>query len=429
MISHVSAPESYTATPLGWVALGIFAVAYLCVIFEELTRMPKSKPVLLGASLMWILVAILAKESHASEWVAYAIKQNILEYAELLLFLLVAMMYINTLEERNVFDALRIYLIKRGCSYRQLFWLTGSLAFILSPIADNLTTALVLCSVVLAVGKNLPIFIQLSCINIVVAANAGGAFSPFGDITTLMVWQKGILPFQSFFKLFIPALVSFIVPALCLDSCIPRGRPPVILEDPVLKKGALAVIGLFALTILTAIILHHALHLPPVVGMMTGLGYLQLWSYTFKSKIIQKIDWDTLLFFYGIMLCVGALSALGFLECLNTTLYQSWPFLPANFEQTPANISVGLLSALIDNIPMMYAILSMAPQMGETQWLLVTLTTGIGGSLLAIGSAAGVALMGHTQGIYSFSSHLKWSWAVLLGYIAAIGMHLMLSGL
>jgi Na+/H+ antiporter NhaD/arsenite permease-like protein len=137
-----------------------------------------------------------------------AIRHNILEYAELFLFLLAAMTYINTLEEREVFNALRAWLVSRGFTFRTVFWITGLLAFFISPIADNLTTALLMAAVVMAVGVGNDKFIALSCINILVAANAGGAFSPFGDITTLMVWQKGIIEFQEFFALFLPAVIN-----------------------------------------------------------------------------------------------------------------------------------------------------------------------------------------------------------------------------
>ena len=134
-----------------------------------------------------------------------AIRQNILEYAELFLFLLVAMTFINSMDERLVFKVLRVKLVNAGFSLKKLFWITGVLAFFISPVADNLTTALLMCAVVMAIGKDNVKFVSLSCINIVVAANAGGAFSPFGDITTLMVWQKGIVQFQEFLALFVPS--------------------------------------------------------------------------------------------------------------------------------------------------------------------------------------------------------------------------------
>ncbi len=192
---------------VGFTAITIFVIAYLLVMGEEFTHLRKSKPVILAAGLIWAAIAVAYGELGFSLEAEHAVRHNLLEYAELMLFLLVAMTYINAMEERNVFGALRSWLIKSGFNLRQLFWITGLLAFLISPVADNLTTALLMCAVVMAVGGKNSKFILVACINIVVAANAGGAFSPFGDITTLMVWQKaietpqGAVDFWSFFAL------------------------------------------------------------------------------------------------------------------------------------------------------------------------------------------------------------------------------------
>ncbi len=429
---------------LGLVALIIFIIAYFFVVTEELTQLRKSKPLLLAAGIMWLLVAIAAKSSGLLPQVQAAFKHNFLEFAELFFFLVVAMTYINTLEERQVFNALKGWLIKRQLSYKALFWVTGWLAFFLSPIADNMTTALVMCAIVMAVGVNQPRFISLACINIVVAANAGGTFCPFGDITTLMVWQKGVIAFAGFFKIFLPAVVNFLIPALCMHFALPNEKPMPVKENIVIAKGGLTVVFLFLLTILTTVVLYHYYTLPPVTGMMLGLAYLKLFGYYLKTKkenmngtlnldesgtfdIFRKfhrIEWDTLLFFYGVILCVGALAAFGYLQLASETMYQTWGnHFSAFHQQTPGNVAIGLLSAIIDNIPLMFAVLTVNPAMSEGQWLLVTLTAGVGGSLLSIGSAAGVALMGQAKKHYTFLSHLKWSWAILLGYIGSILTH------
>ena len=198
-----------TGHTVGYMSLAIFGLAYLLVTAEEFTQLRKSKPVIIAAGLIWALVAWAAAGSGQSHAVELAARHNLLEYAELMLFLLVAMTYINAMEERLVFDALRSWLTRRGFGFRTLFWLTGSLAFVISPVADNLTTALLMCAVVLAVGGDNNRFVTIACINIVVGANAGGAFSPFGDITTLMVWQKGMVDFGTFFALFIPSAVNY----------------------------------------------------------------------------------------------------------------------------------------------------------------------------------------------------------------------------
>jgi len=434
-----------TSSTVGYWALGIFVLAYALVMGEEFTHLRKSKPVILAAGIIWVLVA-MAYPGQDHTVVEQALRHNILEYAELMLFLLVAMTYINAMEERLVFESLRSWLVRKGFTYRQLFWITGTLAFFISPVADNLTTALLMCAVVLAVGADNPRFVSLSCINIVVAANAGGAFSPFGDITTLMVWQKGIVDFFTFFLLFIPSVVNYLVPAGIMHFAVPKVSPAPSDDIVVMRRGAPIIMFLFFCTICTAVSFHNFLHLPPMVGMMTGLSYLQLFGYylnvthskyavegTWSEKkagerigdvvpfdIFEKIaraEWDTLLFFYGVVLCVGGLGFLGYLAVASQVMYGQWG-------PTLANTMVGILSAIVDNIPVMFAVLTMNPDMALGQWLLVTLTAGVGGSLLSIGSAAGVALMGQARGKYTFFSHLKWTPAIALGYAASILVHM-----
>ncbi len=471
-----------------------------------------------------------------------------------------------------------------------IFWVTGGLAFVISPVADNLTTALLMGAVVMAVGGDNKKFVAIACINVVVAANAGGAFSPFGDITTLMVWQKGKLSFTEFFYIFFPALVNWLIPAIVMSLTIRREIPKKLDETVLLKYGAFAIMVFFIITIVTAVSFHNFLYLPPAAGMMLGLGFLGPLSYHIKlhegrserydyilgargmesihplttivksrldlDSIMQKVDlpafaidtahnvthwneacekftgiraeeivgsnhhwkpfykikqpvmadlvlnyvpeqmvnqqygghckrhdfidgayeaslfiptlgengrwlsfsaapvkaadgtvvgaveiieeykekkaaakhfdlmkkiaraeWDTLLFFYGVILCVGGLAQFGYLSAISQYMYQ-------DLGPTTANTVVGLLSAIVDNIPVMFAVLTMDPVMSDGQWMLVTLTAGVGGSMLSIGSAAGVALMGTARGIYTFGAHLKWTPVIMLGYVASILCHL-----
>src|SRR5690554_6677694 len=205
-----------TASGVGYFALGLFFIAYLLVMSEEMLHLRKSKPVLVAAGLIWMLIGWEYTQGGMPHAAEAAFRHTLLEFAELMLFLLVAMTYINAMEERRIFDGLRSWMIRKGFDYRTLFWMTGILSFFISPIADNMTTALLMCAVVMKVGEGDKRFINLCCVNVVIAANAGGAFSPFGDITTLMVWQAGVLPFPEFFSLFIPALVNFLVPAIVM---------------------------------------------------------------------------------------------------------------------------------------------------------------------------------------------------------------------
>jgi len=440
----------------GFLCLGIFFAAYSLVIAEEAIHLRKSKPVIVAAGLIWMIVAFVYAQHGDSHTAEQAVRHNLLEFAELFLFLLAAMTYINTMEDRGVFDLLKSWLLSKNFSLRAIFCLTGVISFCLSPIADNLTTALLMSTVVIAVGGANTKFVSLACVNIVVAANAGGAFSPFGDITTLMVWQKGgLVEFTEFFHLIIPSLVNWIIPASIMYFFIANERPVAVNEQVELKEGAWIVVGLFMITISLAVGVHSFLHLPPVIGMMTGLGFLKLYAYFLQLKhhipvdtgvgalgaeslhhdeaesvggqsfnIFKKLaraEWDTLMFFYGVILCVGGLGTLGYLQLVSELMYQ-------DLGTTQANILVGFLSALIDNIPVMFAVLAMLPDMDLGQWLLVTLTAGVGGSMLSVGSAAGVAVMGQARGIYTFMAHLKWSWAIMLGYFASIWVHFLVNG-
>ena len=582
-----------SGTFYGWGSLVIFVAAYALVPLENRIQMRKSKPMLIAAGLIWVLVALAWEDSGQSHRAGDAFLRGLTGYVELFLFLLPAMTYINALEERNVFQSLRAFLVSRGYSLRQVYWTAGALAFLFSPFADNLTTALLLGGVVMAVGGNDRKFISLACINVVIAANAGGAFSPFGDITTLMVWQQGKVGFQQFFMIAVPSAINWLVPAAAMHFAVSDGMPERVSEKVVMKHGAKTMTALFAATVATAVWFHVFLGLPAAAGMMLGLGYLGAFSYYLKKREgrlslygtflgtrtneslsplrllrrrgrdlgrylesqpypafmidtnhtivhwnsalerltgftaaemvgtrnqwkpfydrarsllsnlvldgrdreirrryeqlhrhhlaagedaydaaryvdnlgdegrylvfsaapvtdqegnlvgavelfedvtehrrqvhgfdvmerVAHIQWDTLLFFYGVILCVAGLSEFGYLGLLSAALYTS-------LGPTLANTLVGVLSAIIDNVPMMFAVLSMDPVMSVGQWQLVTLTAGTGGSLLAIGSAAGVALLGTTRGIYSFGGHLKWAPVIALGYGLSILSHLWLS--
>jgi Na+/H+ antiporter NhaD/arsenite permease-like protein len=292
-------------------------------------------------------------------------------------------------------------------------------------------------AVVMAVGADNEKFISIGFVNLVIAANAGGAFCPFGDITTLMVWQAGYAEFFDFFKLFIPSVVNYIVPAFFMAQAVPDLHPKATNEAAVqLKPGALQICGLFLLTIMSAVSFKQFLHLPPFMGMMLGLSVLMLYGYSLKVRFsvegvpsthfdifnkVKEAEWDTLLFFFGVVFAVGGLGYIGYLELLSAGMY-------GGLGATTANILVGLISAIVDNIPVMFAVLNMGVDMDLYQWLLVTLTAGVGGSLLSVGSAAGVALMGQSNHKYTFFSHLKWSPVIAAGYAASIFTHYLING-
>jgi len=427
-----------TTTWVGWLSLAIFVIGYYFIATEDKYHINKAKPALFTGVTIFMLIGLyvaMSGDLNLQHRLEEGINELILEIAGIFFFLFVAMTYIEAMIDRKVFSALRYNLVSKGYDYKKLFWITGLLAFFISPIADNLTTALILSTVLITIDKENRAFIVPSAVSIVVAANAGGAWSPFGDITTLMVWVDGKGAFSDFLFLFPASILGWLVTAFLLSKFIPKGRPPFSDKEERVKiaQGGKIIIALFGLTILFAVISHQLLHLPAMWGMMFGLAILELYVYIINRSNrlnnnllenekhinafswIAKIENDTLLFFFGILAAVGGLHFLGFLEYF-TALYRE-------FGATTVNIGVGFLSSVIDNVPVMSAVLKSNPNMGvdaHSQWMLVTLTAGVGGSLISFGSAAGVGVMGKLQGIYTFASHMKFAWTVLIGYIVSV---------
>ncbi|GAB6066913.1 sodium:proton antiporter NhaD [Methylothermus subterraneus] len=421
-------PADLTGHPVALVCLGLFAAAYLAVMLEEVIDLHKSKPMLLAAALIWIGISLLDRQlGIPPEQSRRILRSELVEYAELFLFLLVSTTFINALDERRLFKALCAWLIRHRLGYRQLFWVMGGVTFCLSTVVNNLTTALIVGTVVLTVGRDNPRFVAASCLLAVIAANAGGACSPFGDITSLMVWQDHRLSALQFFPLFLPAVVNFLVPALGLQFAIPKGTSRLAEQEAItLKPGAWTILGLFFLTIAIAILYEQLFDLPAYLGMMTGLACLMFYAYLLERRTrassmdifhqIREVEWDTLLFFFGVVFAVGGLRYLGYLTLASHWFYQG-------MGPTVANILVGFLSAVVDNVPVMLAVLHMEPKMDVYQWQLVTLTAGVGGSMLAVGSAAGVALLGQAREFYTSLFHLRWAPLIVAGYLASIAVH------
>jgi Na+/H+ antiporter NhaD/arsenite permease-like protein len=412
--------------PFGWLLLAIFIVGYYFIASEERYNVNKAEPALFIGTFMFMLLGSYYVFNHMNLKPFHdEVLVLILDIAEIFFFLFVAMTYIEALIERGAFDALKYRLLQARYSYKKLFWVTGVLAFFISPVADNLTTALILSTVLFTLERENKAFLVPSAVSIVVAANAGGAWSPFGDITTLMAWSAGKGDFVDFLFLFPAAFVGWVVTALLLVRFVPKGVPQVPQDSQPVKMqtGGGVIITLGVLTIVFAIVGKQLMHIPPMWGMLFGLSLLQLYAVRLKKfrnsdillySSIAKIELDTLLFFFGILAAVGALHFAGFLDYA-VKLY-------SHFEPTTINIGVGFLSAIVDNVPVMSAVLKADPNIDMQQWMLVTMAAGIGGSLISFGSAAGVGVMGKLRGIYTFSSHMKFAWTVLVGYIVSIAI-------
>jgi Na+/H+ antiporter NhaD/arsenite permease-like protein len=447
-ILSIPQPLSLTHHIIGYLSIAVTVLAYVAAMSEDVIELRKSKPMVLGSAVVWFAICIYYALHGEAKVAAVAFESNLLAYIELFLFILVSMTYLNAMEERGVFDGLRIWLLSRQYSYRQLFWITGVLAFLLSTVISGMAVGLLLGAVAAAVGKYKKEFVALACVNIVVAVNAGGSLSPLGGISTLFVWQNKILPFYEFFSLTVPCLVNFLVPAAVMHFFVPKETPAASTSTIWLRRGSKRVIILFVVTLVITVWSNIVLQLPPAAGMMAGLGLLQFFSFYLTKtslevksdfahvyelfqveppkdnkkqdfdvfKNVGTVDWDTLLFFYGAMMMIGALGFIGYLDAIAHFLF-------GQISPTVANISIGLSSAFIDNGTLMFAVLSMHPELPPGQWLLLTLTLGVGGSLLAIGSAPGVALLGQIKEGYTFAYHMRWMPIILLGYFASILVH------
>ena len=414
-----------TMTWVGFATLIIFIIGYYFVAAEEKYAIDKAKPALFIGTFMFMLIALYYTLNNLDMNLVHTQAQHlILEIAEIFFFLFVAMTYIESLLHMGVFDALKYNLVSKGYTYRKLFWVTGFLAFFISPVADNLTTALILSTVLITIEKTRKDFLVPGAINIVVAANAGGAWSPFGDNTTLMAWTAGKGVFTDFLYLFPSAISGFLLTSFLLSRFVPNIVPAFDVTNepkPKMTEGAKVVMFLGVFTIFCAVMSHQVLHLPAMWGMMFGLSLLKVYAYGLSKKYgknhfnifhsMAKIENNTLMFFFGILAAVGALYFVGWLG-LAAIVYD-----PNVLGPTWSNIGVGFVSAIVDNVPVMSAILKANPTMGLDQWMLVTLTAGVGGSLISFGSAAGVGVMGKLHGIYTFGSHMKYAWTILLGYI------------
>jgi len=425
--STASGIPDITMTWVGIAALIIFVIGYYFVAMEEKYHIDKAKPALLTGTFLFMLIAFYyALNGMDMDLVHTQAQHLILEIAEIFFFLFVAMTYIESMIHMGVFDKLKYNLVSKGYTYKKLFWVTGILAFFISPIADNLTTALILSTVLITIERENKLFLIPGAINIVVAANAGGAWSPFGDITTLMAWTAGKGAFSDFLFLFPASILGYLVTAVLLSKVVPNTVPDFDVtteKKPELMIGANVVIGLGVFTIFCAVMSHQVLHLPAMWGMMFGLALLKIYSYRLKKVhntefnvfgAMAKIENNTLLFFFGILAAVGALYFIGWLA-LAAVVYD-----PHVLGPTWSNIGVGFLSAIVDNVPVMSAVLKANPDMAHAQWMLVTLTAGVGGSLISFGSAAGVGVMGKLPGVYTFGAHMKYAWTILIGYVVSI---------
>lgn len=412
------------------IIITIFCIGYLGIIFEHIVKLNKSAIALTIATLCWS-VYFISDGSKATD--LQNLNHHLADISQIIFFLIGAMTLVELVDSHKGFKLITDLIQTR--SKRKLLWIIAGLAFFLSSILDNLTTTILMVSLL---SKIIPVAkerILFSCI-IVIAANAGGAWTPIGDVTTTMLWINGQLSSMAVIKsLFFPSLLSLIIPLLYYSFSMKKDRSPITLKKETEKtEPGARIIFLFGVGGLVFVpIFKSVTGLPPFVGMLLALGVV--WLVTdiihkdFRNhlkipSILSKIDTPSVLFFLGILLSVAALQTAGLLDSLSTWLLEDVKSLPL------IATLIGLFSAVIDNVPLVAATMGMYPTtqfpMDSSFWHMIAYAAGTGGSLLIIGSSAGVAMMGMEK--MDFVTYLKKATLpTLVGYFAGMGLYLIVT--
>jgi len=404
----------------------VFITGLLAIAFEHKLEINKSWIALFTGTVMWIIISVGGNPVHMHQ----SISKGSAEIFELIVFLIGAMTIVEMLGHFRFFTWIESKLMEKNISNRQLFWMLGLITFFGSALLDNLTTTLVM----LQIGRKLYIKkenFNMFLINTIIAANAGGAMSPVGDVTTIMMWLSGkFSAWQILMEGTLPALVAWVVPQAWLTRrIIYEDRKGIKTEEVPPLKWYIILIGLstFILAVLVNIV-----HLPPFFGILFGLGFSAIViDYRMRSgklkkrsnkivNVIKTIDMATITFFIGILLAVNALEHYGILDKIAVAIFGDDP---ASHPELliSGHTMLGIVSSFVDNVPLTAAVIDMLPEGIQYQyWVLLAITAGTGGSILVIGSAAGVAAMGQEPRL-TFSYYLrKGSFPAFLGYLAAI---------
>lgn len=412
-----------------WLLVLMAIAAFLGVVLEELIHVNKAKVVLFFGALAWMLLFIAAPDEAFRSEVNEALTENITDIASLWLFLLATMTFVAYLNKKGLIENIIYSILPGQITERKLLFLTGVFCFVFSSIADNITATLVSVALVLSLKLELRKTLRFATL-VVFAVNSGGVAMITGDVTTLMIFLADKVEITHLLLLALPAFMAVMLLAALLSVGL---SGEVVIEKGALQpvRGVDQVIGLvFLLTIVGTILGSLLYSIPPVLTFLTGLALMFLIARFFNEDIendpileyVRAIEFETLLFFLGVLLLVGMLQFIGVLQGL-TALYDVVPVMLANF-------LMGMLSALIDNVPLTAALLKSDLQMGTAEWMGLTYAVGVGGSLLIIGSAAGIVAMSKLPGL-TFMTYMR-SFGLLFisftfGFFAVYGVGLLVS--
>lgn len=396
------------------VVLVIFAVlALLGVVFEEVIHINKAKTTLFFGSLSWLVMFMFSGGHDQQDIMLEKLNHNLLEIATLWLFLMATMTFVAYLNAKGIVQAVVQRLCPARMSKRSLMLMVALFAMMLSMVCDNVTATLVTLGLVHAFNVDKRTRIKLAVL-VVFAVNSGGVALITGDVTTLMIFLSGHVTMPQLLMLWIPAIVGVLVLA---GLMFPGVTGQVTTEkDPRTFTGMdWAIVGTFFSTILCTMLFNFFFHVPPVLTFLVGLSIMFFIGHfmnldpeeTRILEYVRQIEYETLLFFLGILLLVGMLKEIGTLDMLTGFYTQVAP--------AYANYVMGLFSALIDNVPLTAALLKSNPELLTSEWLGLTYGVGVGGSLLAIGSAAGIIAMSKVKGL-TFGAYLRYTPMVLVAY-------------
>ena len=392
------------------VLLVLAFLGFLSIVVEDFTRIDKAKTTLFFGTLVWVLYFIAPPNGLDTPQLMHGLHENLLEIATLWLFLMAAMTFVAYVSHKGVIDGIVNKVMPTHMSERRLMLVTGLFAFVFSSMADNITATLVCITVLLSLNLNTDKLLRYIVL-VVFAVNSGGAALITGDVTTLMIFLAGKVKIADLVLLSLPALSAVLFLAFILSRSL-TGDVVLVKRDITIAKGDQIITALFLATIIGTIGANVAFGIPPVLSFLFGLAVMFM-AVHFLNKdepileYVRKIEFDTLLFFLGVLLLVGMLKELQVLEHF-PTLYEKLPVMAANY-------SVGLFSALIDNVPLTAALLKSGISMSEGEWLTLTYSVGVGGSLLAIGSAAGVVAMSKIPAL-TFIAYLRYFGYLILAY-------------
>ncbi len=385
------------------IILILVIISFIMIITEDLIHINKAKTTLFFGTLCWILAFIFPINSNDSIQTNHQLNENLLEIATLWLFLMSAMTFVAYLNSKGFISALVQRILPKSISERGLMFVIAIFAFVFSSFADNVTATLVAIAVVMNLQLEVKKRLKYATL-IVFSVNSGGVSLITGDVTTLMIFLENKVTISNLLILILPSFLGVLTLASLLSFGL-SGNVQLSKTRLKIEKPDIIIAIIFMLTISGTLLLNVFFQIPPVLSFLFGLSVMFLVANMLPKKknedvlhYIREVEYDALLFFLGVLLLVGILKEIGVLSGF-TELYE---FLPA----MQVNYIVGFMSSVIDNVPLTAALLKADVEMKVTEWLMLTYATGVGGSILVIGSAAGIIAMSKIKEL-SFMSYLR----------------------